>query len=155
MKRFNNTIAILLIFAACLTQSAFAIEYGNPTSQYQMTSPFLKFDFDTTDKTADTIKNSYNWNKYNKNLQKKLNSQITIKRNSPIALEFDISKDGNITNLKIITSSGNQEFDKYIQNSIETCAPFETLPSKYKGSKIKVKLNIYNGALSSSVSENE
>ncbi len=154
MKKYI-IIASILLLTSGIAQSASVFDYSGSQAQNQMSRPFLRFEFDKPieNNEADTANNTYNWGRYIRNLQHKLNSQILVKKNSPIALEFDIAKDGNISNLQITTSSEKPEFDKYIKASIETCAPFAQLPSKYKGDRIKVKLNIYNGAISTSVVE--
>lgn len=157
MKKSTIITTLILLLVAGTAQAASVFDYsGGNQAQNQMSSPFLRFEFDKpVDKSAGSAKNSYNWNRYMKNLQHKLNSQILVKRNSPIAVSFVTAKDGTVSDVEIITSSGNTEFDKYVKTSIEAAAPFASLPSKYKGNKIKVKLDIYNGAMNTSVTELE
>lgn len=154
MKKYIIIVSVLLLTSSSV-QSASVFDYSGNQAQNQMSSPFLRFEFDKPieNPETDTVKNTCNWGRYIRNLQHKLNSQLILKKNSPIALEFDIARDGSIANLQVTTSSANSEFDKYVKATIETSSPFAQLPSKYKGDKIKVKLNIYNGAMRTSVVE--
>jgi TonB family protein len=47
-----------------------------------------------------------------------------------IAVEFKISKEGQLSNLRIVSSSGNALADKAALQAVENAAPFSGLPER-------------------------
>lgn len=52
--------------------------------------------------------------------------------------EFDIERDGTITNIRLAQSSGNPEVDRSALRAVSASDPLGTLPSDYSGSKVSV-----------------
>lgn len=52
--------------------------------------------------------------------------------------EFDIQRDGTITNIRLTQSSGNPEVDRSALRAIQASRPFGALPSDYSGNQIVV-----------------
>jgi protein TonB len=56
----------------------------------------------------------------------------------PVIADFDISRDGNVTNLRIIQSSGLPALDFSAQRAILQAAPFPALPGGYSSSPMEI-----------------
>jgi protein TonB len=55
-----------------------------------------------------------------------------------VFVSFDILRDGSITNIRLVQSSGNPEVDRSTQRAIEASNPLGPLPSDYSGSRVSV-----------------
>jgi len=55
-----------------------------------------------------------------------------------VYVEFDILRDGTVSNLHLMQSSGNPEVDRSTLRAIEASNPFGPLPSDYSGSQVAV-----------------
>ena len=53
-------------------------------------------------------------------------------------VNFDILRDGTITNIRLTQSSGNPEVDRSTLRAVEASSPLGPLPSDYSGSKVSV-----------------
>jgi periplasmic protein TonB len=62
-------------------------------------------------------------------------SVITAPR---LYVEFEILRDGTISNVKLMQSSGNSEVDRSALRAIEASSPLGALPSDYSGSRVSV-----------------
>jgi protein TonB len=54
-------------------------------------------------------------------------------------LTFDILRDGTVTNIQVIRSSGNNSVDTSAVRAIRASSPLERLPGEYSGSKVSVE----------------
>lgn len=61
--------------------------------------------------------------------------------NSQTILLFSIDKQGNISNIRTIVSSGSEEFDNSAIDTLKKAAPFEPLPEKFSGTSIDIKFS--------------
>jgi TonB family protein len=64
-------------------------------------------------------------------------------------LRFSISRNGEISNLKVGKSSGNPDSDAAAMDAVRRAAPFRTLPAGYKGRTIDIQftfdINVFGG----------
>jgi TonB family protein len=64
-------------------------------------------------------------------------------------LRFSISRNGEISNLKVGKSSGNPDSDAAAMDAVRRAAPFRTLPAGYKGRNIDIQftfdINVFGG----------
>lgn len=61
-----------------------------------------------------------------------------ISRARRVYVEFDILRDGTITNVKLTQSSGVEEVDRSAERAVLASSPLPTLPPGYKGSDVHV-----------------
>jgi len=52
---------------------------------------------------------------------------------------FDILRDGSVTNIQVMRSSGNSSVDTSAVRAIRASSPLERLPGEYSGSKVSVE----------------
>ena len=91
---------------------------------------------------------TYNWGYYMRSLQRKVRPNLVLNNVSDtqkVKLSFNINKRGEVSDLKITKSSGNQKLDAAALAAIEKSSPFAPLPSWYKGEGICV--NFYASKL--------
>ena len=62
-----------------------------------------------------------------------------IATKQPILFEVKILPNGNLLDSKIITSSGNEEFDTEVMKAVKKSAPFNKIPSEIKAAYIGAK----------------
>ena len=53
--------------------------------------------------------------------------------------QFSISRNGEVSNIRIITSSGSEHGDRRAINAIKQAAPFRPLPSNYKNDHVDIQ----------------
>ncbi len=85
---------------------------------------------------------------YMKDLQKKIKSNWSPKKYSQsknIVTTFNVSKEGEIKDVEIIKSSGDDVFDADALNAISISAPVDKLPKEFKGDFVKIQFSFdYN-----------
>lgn len=68
-------------------------------------------------------------------------------------LRFSISRNGEISNLKVGKTSGNPDSDAAAMDAVRRAAPFKTLPAGYKGRTIDIQftfdINVFGGDVTS------
>lgn len=70
---------------------------------------------------------------------------VKLGRRGKVAIQFSISRDGNVPKLVIATPSGADALDRAAVAGISASVPFPPLPSEYKGEIIKLQFNFaYN-----------
>ncbi|HEY6293196.1 MAG TPA: energy transducer TonB [Terriglobia bacterium] len=87
--------------------------------------------------------NRYGW--YVAAVRNKVSSNWLLSTISPslmsaprVYVEFDILRDGSVTNIRLTQSSGNPEVDRSTLRAIEASNPFGSLPPDYSGGKVSV-----------------
>lgn len=60
--------------------------------------------------------------------------------NGKVAIEFTVRRDGVITAIKVVDSSGDSVMDRAVWAGVATSSPFAALPADFKGDSIKVRL---------------
>jgi TonB family protein len=64
-------------------------------------------------------------------------------------LRFSISRAGEVSNLRVGKTSGNPDSDAAAMDAVSKTAPFESLPSEYKGKNIDIQftfdINVFGG----------
>ena len=74
-----------------------------------------------------------------------LPESVRYGRRGAVAIQFSISRDGNVPKLVIATSSGADSLDRAAVAGISASVPFPPLPTGYKGDLIKLQFNFaYN-----------
>lgn len=85
---------------------------------------------------------SNNLTSYVTSLQKKVNdnwSPEKMTESQSAELEFSINADGSVTDLKIIKSTENAEFNNYALDSINSSVPFDIFPASFEEKELKMK----------------
>lgn len=109
---------------------------------------FPKSQAQAAESTSPAQAKTYDWGYYMRGLQRKVRPNLVINNVSEtqkVTLSFNINKRGEVSDLKITKSSGNQKLDAAALAAIEKSSPFAPLPSWYKGEGICV--NFYTGKL--------
>ncbi|HEV2400537.1 MAG TPA: TonB family protein [Candidatus Sulfotelmatobacter sp.] len=60
-----------------------------------------------------------------------------------LAIEFTITKDGKLADMRLVTSSGDEAMDRAAWGSITSSSPFPSLPAKFNGPSIAMRLRFY------------
>ncbi len=60
-----------------------------------------------------------------------------------VVVEFAIERNGQITNLHVTESSGDEEFDKAALAGVSEAAPFPHLPDKLKSDPLRLRFHFY------------
>jgi TonB family protein len=86
-----------------------------------------------------------------KRVRKKWYARIPAQARPPesksgtVSVEFNVLKDGQIADMKVATSSGENHLDQAALESIAASAPFNRLPKQYKGLFLTLKFRFtYN-----------
>ena len=110
--------------------------------------PSNVFAIGNSKKEAQEIKNPEIFGSYMKELQ----SKIKLNWDPPKAEEsvhvttlFKVMKNGKVSSLKVIKSSGYTEMDKAAIEAVKKSAPFRALPSEFEGNYVDVQFTFdYN-----------
>jgi len=80
----------------------------------------------------------------NRDLQARLYRQIfpqsAATNKATVSLDFSIMKDGSVTNMRLVTSSGDATLDRAAWAVVAKSQPFPRLPSEFTGSHLAVRL---------------
>jgi TonB family protein len=60
-----------------------------------------------------------------------------------LAIEFAITKDGNVADLRVVASSGDVALDRPAYGSITASNPFPPLPSEFTGPYLSLRFRFY------------
>ena len=63
--------------------------------------------------------------------------------NGKLAIEFAITKDGKIVDMRLVASSGDKALDRAAWRGITASNPFAPLPSKFTGSYLALRFRFY------------
>ena len=77
------------------------------------------------------------YNKVKRNWQPSFSEKYTT------FLTFNIKKNGQISQLQVVESSGSAEFDRIAVEAVKNATPFETLPSDFPLEHLKFKYQFY------------
>lgn len=69
-------------------------------------------------------------------------AQSAIKQTRNLALEFSISKDGAVSNVKVASSSGDASLDQSAWQAITAASPFKALPSELAGKPLALHMDL-------------
>ena len=141
MKKFWN---LFLIFTLCFFTGGCTSLQNEPLQK-----PAAAVSSQTKQKTVDR---QYNGAEYFKPYMEKLQKKIKSKWHPPKGYKtastvvfFQIDRQGNILNTKVIKSSDIQGYDEAAIKAIKKASPFEPLPAEYKGKTVDVQFNLdYN-----------
>ncbi|MEO0802176.1 MAG: energy transducer TonB [Cyanobacteria bacterium J06642_2] len=67
-------------------------------------------------------------------------------------LLFSIGRNGNLSNLRVARSSGNEQVDRAALNAVSQSVPFEPLPAAYTRSNVEIEFTFDVGILGSGLS---
>lgn len=87
-------------------------------------------------KFEDRIKFQIQKNKYYPEIAKKLGIE------GKVGISFDLLKDGQVEDIRILESSGNKILDSEAVNTIKKCIPFEKIPDYYNLNKMNLQVKI-------------
>jgi TonB family protein len=73
----------------------------------------------------------------------KLIPESAVMKKGKLAIEFAITKDGQVTGMKLVGSSGDVALDRPAWGSITNSNPFAALPSEFKGSYLALRFHFY------------
>ncbi|HEY9786502.1 MAG TPA: TonB family protein [Candidatus Obscuribacterales bacterium] len=78
---------------------------------------------------------------YLKNLHKRIKRAWTPPHGDPRVAEvlFRISREGKLTSVRLLTSSGHQDADRAAMEAIMSCAPYKSLPSDYQPAFLDIR----------------
>ncbi len=68
-------------------------------------------------------------------------ASLLKKQEGNVTIEFSITRDGKLEDLKFLTNSGEPLLDRAAQAGILASSPFPALPAEFKGSSIRLRLN--------------
>lgn len=91
-----------------------------------------------------------NFDSYVRNFQKKIKSnwtQSVYQRDKAAVTIITVNKDGSISNVNLLRSSGDKNFDNEILAAINTAAPFDALPDEISRGSIQLQLSFFYNAL--------
>jgi TonB family protein len=60
-----------------------------------------------------------------------------------LAIEFAITKDGKIGDMRLVASAGDNTLDRAAWGSITACNPFKPLPDKFTGQYLALRMRFY------------
>lgn len=102
-------------------------EFYPPMSAEYIYSNFANVDFDSYMRELDR-RVKMNWDK------------PAYATAGETVLKFSVLKNGNIENLVVFKSSGDEVLDNTCVSAIELSVPFRPLPSEYKGASLDVQM---------------
>ena len=103
-------------------------------------------------------KNDVDFTQYMKNLQRKIKLNWNPPKNKErlrVSVFFTISKNGELSNLKIYKSSRDYRADQAALNAIKASFPYESLPKEFKGQSIDIQFTFDYKTLSEMLSERD
>jgi TonB family protein len=70
-----------------------------------------------------------------------------MSKSGTVTIELAVMKNGQVTSMKLVKSSGDLQLDRAAWGGITEAIPLPTLPSEFKGDYLKLRCNfIYNPA---------
>ena len=77
-----------------------------------------------------------------KNWYRRIQPSAQMKRGK-LAIEFSVPKDGNVTSMRLVASSGDTELDRAAWSGIVDSNPFPTLPKEFTGPYLALRFRFY------------
>ena len=85
---------------------------------------------------------SANLTSYITSLQKKVNNNWAPEKMTEaqsVELDFLVNADGSVSDLKIVKSTENKEFNKFALDAVNNSAPFDIFPASFNQEPLKMK----------------
>ena len=60
-----------------------------------------------------------------------------------LAIEFAITKDGKLADMRLVATSGDTQLDRAAWGGITACDPFKPLPEKFTGPSLSLRMRFY------------
>ena len=64
-------------------------------------------------------------------------------KKAKLAIEFAITKDGKLADMRLVAASGDTQLDHASWGSITACGPFKPLPEKFTGPYLSLRMRFY------------
>jgi len=64
-------------------------------------------------------------------------------RKGKLAIEFAITKDGKLADMRLVATSGHTKLDRAAWGGITACNPFKPLPDKFTGQYLALRMRFY------------
>ena len=85
---------------------------------------------------------SSNLTSYITNLQKKVNENWAPEKmteHQSVEIDFQVNSDGSVSDLKVVKSTENEEFNDFALNAVKNSSPFDIFPSTFNKEPLKMK----------------
>lgn len=63
--------------------------------------------------------------------------------NGKVAIQFAVNRDGSVSGMKLVDSSGDEALDRAAWAGIATASPFSSLPTEFKGEYVLLRFRFY------------
>jgi TonB family protein len=70
-------------------------------------------------------------------------ARAPMMKNGKLAIEFSILKDGSMSGLRLVATSGDDALDRAARGGITDSNPFPPLPSEFRGQFIQLRFKFY------------
>ena len=70
-----------------------------------------------------------------------LNIQTSDALKGKVAVMYEVARDGSLSSLQLLRSSGNPDMDRSLLNAIRSAAPFAAFPQKLNANRLLIKAN--------------
>lgn len=147
----NSIIVLSIIFFIILLSigSAFAIAKTTGKLQDKLAAKSTGSPSVNTNSFEKEFPNEADFEQYMRKMQKNIKANWNPPKNSAsssVTLKYSIQKNGELKNVSVIKSSGDEKIDFAAVKSLKMTAPFEPLPDSFKGNHIDIQFTFdYNG----------
>jgi TonB family protein len=146
MKKFAGPVPYVFVSCAiifggveCSAQySHRSINHSNPTHDAHSTHASHPH------KTVTYFLAGVDYGQYLANVHKRVLGQWHLPKNvhrAAATIRFSVAKDGSVSNLRMIHSSGVAAFDEAVRNAVNHSSPLMQLPAKSTGVDIEIEFN--------------
>lgn len=139
---------IIFVFGVGIT-GAYVVSKRNFDNNSSQNSRLARNNSNTQNK-PEPIENPDIFGDYMRNMQKKIKlnwNPPSETHSNKVVLIFKINKDGQVPDYKVLNSSGDNAVDSAAIDALLKSAPFEPLPTSYKGKDVQVQFafdyNVY------------
>jgi len=66
-----------------------------------------------------------------------------MQKKGKLAIEFDITHDGKVKNMRLVATSGDRDLDRPAWGSITASNPFPPLPTEFPGPHLTLRLRFF------------
>ncbi|MGC8659187.1 MAG: TonB family protein [Desulfomonilaceae bacterium] len=70
-----------------------------------------------------------------------LNIQTSDALKGKVAVMYEVARDGSLSSLQLVRSSGNPDMDRSLLNAIRNAAPFPAFPQELRANRLLIKAN--------------
>lgn len=147
----NSIIALGIIFFIILLSigSAFAISKTAGKLQDKLSAKSTASPSVNTNSSSKEIPNEADFGPYMRKMQKNIKANWNPPKSSTsssVTLNYSIQKNGKLTNVSVLKSSGDKKIDSAAVKSLKMTAPFEPLPDSFNGDHVDIQFTFdYNG----------